>query len=88
MADRPLPVYSGNEPYLFVTCSHEDSDLVYPQISCFRIKGLMLSGTKASVPLQCGAMNLPKQFEMYDSRHTVRSDHLAEIRRGQSDRDS
>ena len=32
MAKRPLPAYNGDEPYIFVTYSHEDSDLVYPQI--------------------------------------------------------
>jgi hypothetical protein len=32
MADRPLPAYTGDEPYVFVTYSHRDAKLVYPQI--------------------------------------------------------
>ncbi len=32
MADRPLPAYDGEEPYVFVSYSHEDDDLVYPEI--------------------------------------------------------
>ena len=32
MAERPLPAYDGDEPYVFVSYSHEDSDLVYPGI--------------------------------------------------------
>ena len=33
MAERPLPAYNGDEPYIFVAYSHKDSDIVYPQIS-------------------------------------------------------
>ena len=39
MADRPLPAYDGDEPYIFVTYSHEDTDLVYPQIRWLQDQG-------------------------------------------------
>ena len=32
MAERPLPSYDGDEPYVFVSYSHEDTGLVYPQV--------------------------------------------------------
>lgn len=32
MAERPLPAYEGDEPYVFVSYSHEDDDFVYPEI--------------------------------------------------------
>ena len=39
MAKRPLPAYDGDEPYIFVTYSHEDTDLVYPQIRWLQDQG-------------------------------------------------
>lgn len=39
MADRPLSSYEGEEPYVFVAYSHEDSDLVYPQIRWLQDQG-------------------------------------------------
>ena len=39
MAVGPLPAYEGDEPYIFVTYSHEDTDLVYPQIRWLQDQG-------------------------------------------------
>ena len=39
MADGPLPAYNGDESYIFVTYSHEDTDLVYPQIRWLQDQG-------------------------------------------------
>lgn len=42
MADRPLPAYDGDEPYVFVSYSHEDADQVYPAIRWLQDQGLNL----------------------------------------------
>lgn len=39
MAERPKPAYAGDAPYVFVSYSHEDDDLVYPQIRWFHDQG-------------------------------------------------
>ena len=39
MAERPLPAYDGDEPYVFVSYSHEDDDLVYPEIRWLQDQG-------------------------------------------------
>ena len=39
MADRPLPAYDGDEPYIFVSYSHEDTALVHPQIRWLQDQG-------------------------------------------------
>ncbi len=39
MADRPLPAYDGDEPYVFVSYSHEDDDVVYPEIRWLQEQG-------------------------------------------------
>ncbi|HJN53348.1 MAG: TIR domain-containing protein [Pseudomonadales bacterium] len=30
--ERPFPAYAGDDPYIFVSYSHEDSDVVFPEI--------------------------------------------------------
>jgi TolB-like protein len=30
--ERPFPAYSGDDPYIFVSYSHDDAELVYPEI--------------------------------------------------------
>ena len=32
MPDKPFEAYPGNEPYIFVSYAHADSDVVYPEI--------------------------------------------------------
>ena len=39
MADRPLPAYDGDGPYVFVSYSHEDDELVYPEIRWLQDQG-------------------------------------------------
>jgi len=39
MADSPLPAYDGDEPYVFVSYSHEDEELVYPEIRWLQDQG-------------------------------------------------
>ncbi len=36
---RPLPSYSGDEPYVFVSYSHADLDIVYPEICWLQDSG-------------------------------------------------
>ncbi len=37
--ERPLPAYRGDEPYIFVSYAHEDSDLVFPEIQWLKDQG-------------------------------------------------
>jgi TolB-like protein/Flp pilus assembly protein TadD len=37
--ERPFPAYTGDEPYIFVSYAHEDSALVYPELSWLRDQG-------------------------------------------------
>ena len=39
MTEKPLPAYDGDRAYIFVTYSHEDTDLVYPQIRWLQDQG-------------------------------------------------
>ena len=39
MAERPLPAFDGDEPYVFVSYSHEDDELVHPQIRWLQEQG-------------------------------------------------
>ncbi len=40
--EKPFPAYRGNEPYVFVRYSHEDSDVVYPEITRLHEQGFNL----------------------------------------------
>ena len=35
----PFKAYQGDEPYIFVSYAHEDSDAVYPEIEWLRDQG-------------------------------------------------
>ena len=35
----PFPAYSGNDPYIFVSYSHEDADAVFADIDWLRRQG-------------------------------------------------
>ena len=37
--DRPFPAYQGDDLYIFVSYSHEDSDIVFPGIQWLRDQG-------------------------------------------------
>ncbi|MDO5859411.1 hypothetical protein, partial [Methanobrevibacter sp.] len=37
--DAPFPAYEGDEPYIFISYSHDDSDLVFPEIERFHNDG-------------------------------------------------
>ena len=43
MADSPQPAYDGDEPYVFVSYSHEDEELVYPEIRWMQDQGFLQS---------------------------------------------
>ncbi len=30
--ERPFPAYKGDQPYAFVSYSHDDAELVYPEL--------------------------------------------------------
>jgi TolB-like protein len=38
--DRPFPAYKGDEPYVFVSYSHKDSDAVFPEITRLKNQGV------------------------------------------------
>jgi hypothetical protein len=40
--EAPFPAYRGEEPYVFVCYSHEDSGLVYPDLVNLRDSGVNL----------------------------------------------
>ena len=42
MADRPLPSYSGDAPYFFVTYGHDDVALVHPEMRALQQAGFNL----------------------------------------------
>ncbi len=37
--DRPFPAYSGNEPYVFVSYAHKDSNAVFPELKWLKDQG-------------------------------------------------
>jgi len=37
--DRPLPAYDGEHPYVFLSYSHEDANLVYPELRWLQDQG-------------------------------------------------
>ena len=39
MAERPFPAYRGDEPYVFVSYSHDDADAVYPELRWLKQQG-------------------------------------------------
>ena len=42
MPERPEPSYTGDEPFLFVSYGHADSELVYPEMSWLQAAGFNL----------------------------------------------
>jgi Tol biopolymer transport system component len=40
--DRPFPAYNGDDPYIFVSYAHDDSDTVYPEIGWLKDQGFNL----------------------------------------------
>lgn len=40
MANRPLPAYEGDEPFVFVSFSHADESVVYPEIRWLQDQGI------------------------------------------------
>ena len=39
MGEKPFPSYEGDESYFFVSYSHEEADLVYPEMAWIREAG-------------------------------------------------
>ena len=37
--ERPFPAYTGDAPYIFVSYSHEDDEIVYPEIQWLKDQG-------------------------------------------------
>lgn len=50
MAGRPLPSYVGDEPYVFVTYSHQDTDVVYPHIRWLQDQGFNVAWDEGISP--------------------------------------
>jgi len=40
MAERPIPAYAGDGPYVFVCYAHEDKEIVYPEIRRLQDQGI------------------------------------------------
>ncbi len=40
--DKPFPAYSGDDPYIFISYAHEDSDVVFPEIQWLKDQGFNL----------------------------------------------
>ena len=37
--EKPFAAYQGDEPYIFVSYAHEDSEVVYPEIQWLKDQG-------------------------------------------------
>ena len=42
MTERPFPAYKGDDPYIFVSYAHDDTALVYPEITRLRDQGFSI----------------------------------------------
>lgn len=40
--DRPFAAYKGDTPYIFVSYSHQDNDVVFPSIQWLRDQGFTI----------------------------------------------
>ena len=40
--ERPFPAYKGDDPYIFVSYSHKDASVVFPELSRLREQGFKL----------------------------------------------
>ena len=40
--EKPIPAYTGNEPYVFVCYAHDDSDIIYPEMEWLHTQGVNL----------------------------------------------
>jgi len=40
--DNPSPAYKGDKPFVFVCYSHQDREMVYPEIAWLQAQGIKI----------------------------------------------
>ena len=60
-ADVPFAAYEGEDAYLFISYSHQDAHLVYPEMHQLRDADTIFGMMKALRPVMNGQKKLPKQ---------------------------
>ena len=79
--DKPFPAYQGDEPYVFVCYAHEDSDVVYPELSWLHEQGVNLwydEGISAGRNWRAAigdSLLGASHVVFYISEHSLASDH-------------
>ena len=89
MTEKPLPAYDGDRAYIFVTYSHEDTDLVYPQIRWLQDQGFNVGwdegispgavwrGELAQAIRGCSLLLYFTTPNSVESEHCIREEHTA-----------
>lgn len=79
--ERPFPAYKGDEPYIFVSYAHEDTDIVYPEIKWLHDQGFNIwydegisPGSRWSEELATSLEN-SALFVYFCTPHSVSSRH-------------
>ena len=79
--EKPFPAYQGDEPYVFVCYAHEDSDVVYPELSWLHEQGVNLwydEGISAGRNWRAAigdSLLGASHVVFYISEHSLASDH-------------
>ena len=79
--ERPFPAYKGDDPFVFVCYAHEDSDVVYPELTWLREQGVNLwydEGISAGKNWRAAigdSLLGASHVVFYISAHSLRSDH-------------
>ncbi len=64
--ERPFPAYTGDDPYIFVSYSHEDSDVVFPEIQWLKDQDCNIWYDEGIVPGSEWTEELGKAIEEAD----------------------
>ena len=78
--ERPFPAYKGKEPFVFVCYAHEDSTVIYPELTWLREQGINLwydEGISVDKKQEAIGDSLlgASQIVFYISVHSLQSDH-------------
>ncbi len=78
--ERPFPAYKGKEPFVFVCYAHEDSTVVYPELTWLREQGINLwydEGISVDKKQEAIGDSLlgASRVVFYISVHSLQSDH-------------
>lgn len=91
--DRPLPAYAGDEPYIFVSYSHEDSARVYAEIEWLNHQGFKVWYDDGLSPGRSWREELAQRIEQcalflfFVSERSIRSAHCVRETNFAIDRD-